>query len=120
MDRCVGGPIIRAALQSTDVLLIWPCDSCCSPLPTGTSDGSVAGQFFLGHVCSSSSQVNLVWEMHYDQNLPSGARIQLSTLLVQGIQLSTLEATANWLSALYELFNLLFGLDKFYSNIGPT
>jgi hypothetical protein len=39
---------------------------------------------------------------------------------VQGIQLSTLEATANWLSALYEVFNLLFGLDKFYSNIGLT
>jgi hypothetical protein len=85
------------------------------------------GNFFLDTVCSSSSQVNLIWEMHYDQNLPSGGRIQLSTLLVQGIQLSTLlvqvstlEATANWLSALYEVFNLLFGLDKFYSNIGLT
>jgi hypothetical protein len=49
MDHCVGGPIIFAALQSTDVLLIWPCDSCCSQLPAVASDGSVTGQFFLGH-----------------------------------------------------------------------
>jgi hypothetical protein len=49
MDRCVAGPIIFVALQSIDVLLIWPCDSCCSLLPAGASDGSVIGQFFLGH-----------------------------------------------------------------------